>query len=77
MNAMIEACLGKTEATELEANQGELEAIVESYKWALFIKAMHVLTDSQGQTSSVVLGGSKGSTLEKRWQTLPQIAAVA
>lgn len=76
MKAMMEACLGKTKATELEANHGELEAIAECYKLALCIKAVLVLTALQGQTSNV-LEAPKGSTLEKRWQTLPQIAAVA
>lgn len=77
MKAMMKACLGKTKATELEANQGELQAITERYKCALRIKAIHVLTALQGQTSDDVLGAPKGSTLEKRWRTLPQIVAVA
>jgi hypothetical protein len=45
----------------LKANQEKIEAIVEHYKEASHVKAIHLLTGLEGQASDVLRGDSKGA----------------
>jgi hypothetical protein len=73
MQAMLEAGHGKMRTeiksgmeeidfTESAANEEEIHAIAEPYKWAQHEKAMHVLTDLQSRASDVLQGIPKEET---------------